>query len=97
MIELSKELREFITQSVLNSGGHFSSNLGVIELTVALHHTLDFPSDGLVWDVGHQSYPHKVLTGRANQLHTIRSYEGLSGFPKRDESNYECVWNSGHC
>jgi 1-deoxy-D-xylulose-5-phosphate synthase len=95
MIELSKELREFITQSVLNSGGHFSSNLGVIELTVALHYTLDFSSDGLVWDVGHQSYPHKVLTGRANQLHTIRSYKGLSGFPKRDESNYD-AFGTGH-
>lgn len=92
---LSTELREFITQSVLTSGGHFSSNLGVIELTIALHHTLDFPHDGIVWDVGHQSYPHKVLTGRGDLLHTIRSFNGLSGFPKREESPFD-LFGTGH-
>ncbi|GDX50022.1 1-deoxy-D-xylulose-5-phosphate synthase [Bacteroidota bacterium] len=92
---MSNDLRQFITQSVLTSGGHFSSNLGVIELTVALHHTLDFPNDGIVWDVGHQSYPHKVLSGRGDLLHTIRSFQGLSGFPKRDESPFD-IFGTGH-
>ncbi len=95
LIDLSNDLRQFITQSVLTSGGHFSSNLGVIELTVALHHTLDFPNDGIVWDVGHQSYPHKVLSGRGDLLHTIRSFQGLSGFPKRDESPFD-IFGTGH-
>lgn len=95
LTKLSNELREFITQSVLSSGGHFSSNLGVIELTIALHHTLNFPKDGIIWDVGHQSYPHKVLTGRGNLLHTIRSFNGLSGFPKREESSYD-LFGTGH-
>ena len=95
MINLSNDLRQFVTQSVLTSGGHFSSNLGVIELTVALHHTLNFPSDGIVWDVGHQSYPHKVLTGRGDLLHTIRSFQGLSGFPKREESPFD-IFGTGH-
>jgi 1-deoxy-D-xylulose-5-phosphate synthase len=95
LIDLSNDLRQFVTQSVLTSGGHFSSNLGVIELTVALHHTLNFPSDGIVWDVGHQSYPHKVLTGRGDLLHTIRSFQGLSGFPKRNESPFD-IFGTGH-
>ena len=95
LIDLSNDLRQFITQSVLTSGGHFSSNLGVIELTVALHHTLNFPSDGIVWDVGHQSYPHKVLSGRGDLLHTIRSFQGLSGFPKREESPFD-IFGTGH-
>ena len=95
LISLSNDLRQFVTQSVLASGGHFSSNLGVIELTVALHHTLNFPSDGIVWDVGHQSYPHKVLSGRGDLLHTIRSFQGLSGFPKRDESPFD-IFGTGH-
>ena len=93
--ELSSELRDFITQSVLHSGGHFSSNLGVVELTVALHHTLDFSQDAIIWDVGHQSYPHKVLSGRGQLLHTIRSYNGLSGFPKREESSFD-AFGTGH-
>ena len=93
--ELSSELRDFITQSVLHSGGHFSSNLGVVELTVALHHTLDFSQDAIIWDVGHQSYPHKVLSGRGHRLHTIRSHHGLSGFPKREESSFD-AFGTGH-
>ncbi|MFM2299854.1 MAG: hypothetical protein RIR98_1462, partial [Bacteroidota bacterium] len=93
--QLSDELREFVKDSVLQSGGHFSSNLGVIELTVALHHTLQFPQDAIVWDVGHQAYPHKVLTGRKDQLHTIRTFNGISGFPKIDESAYD-AFGTGH-
>ena len=93
--QLSDELREFVKDSVLQSGGHFSSNLGVIELTVALHHTLQFPQDAIVWDVGHQAYPHKVLTGRKDQLHTIRTFNGISGFPKIDESPYD-AFGTGH-
>lgn len=92
---LCEELREFVTQSVLQSGGHFSSNLGVIELTVALHHILDLSSDAIIWDVGHQAYPHKVLTGRKDQLSGIRSFKGISGFPKRDESDYD-AFGTGH-
>lgn len=92
---LCSELRDFVTQSVLESGGHFSSNLGVIELTVALHHTLNFPHDAIVWDVGHQAYPHKVLTGRRDQLSSIRSFKGISGFPKIEESEYD-AFGTGH-
>lgn len=92
---LCDELRDFVTQSVLESGGHFSSNLGVIELTVALHHTLNFPHDAIVWDVGHQAYPHKVLTGRRDQLRSIRSFKGISGFPKIEESEYD-AFGTGH-
>ncbi|MBM3938881.1 MAG: 1-deoxy-D-xylulose-5-phosphate synthase, partial [Sphingomonadales bacterium] len=92
---LCHELRDFVTQSVLESGGHFSSNLGVIELTVALHHTLNFSHDSIVWDVGHQAYPHKVLTGRRDQLSSIRSFKGISGFPKIEESKYD-AFGTGH-
>ena len=92
---LASELREYVKNSVLQSGGHFSSNLGVIELTVALHHVLNLPQDAIVWDVGHQAYPHKVLTGRRDQLSSIRSFNGLSGFPKIDESEYD-AFGTGH-
>ncbi len=92
---LSTELREFVQNSVLESGGHFSSNLGVIELTVALHHLLNLPHDAIIWDVGHQSYPHKVLTDRKNDLHHIRNFKGISGFPKRDEHPSD-VFGTGH-
>lgn len=92
---LCDELRDFVTQSVLESGGHFSSNLGVIELTVALHHVLNLPKDAIIWDVGHQAYPHKVLTGRKDQLSSIRSFKGISGFPKMEESEYD-AFGTGH-
>ena len=92
---LCKELRAFVTDSVLQSGGHFSSNLGVIELTVALHHTINFPEDAIVWDVGHQAYPHKVLTGRKDHLSGIRTFKGISGFPKISESAYD-AFGTGH-
>jgi 1-deoxy-D-xylulose-5-phosphate synthase len=82
-------LREHLIESVSKTGGHFSSNLGTIELTVALHYVFNTPQDRLVWDVGHQTYPHKMLTGRFEQLRSIRQKSGLSGFPKRDESVYD--------
>lgn len=92
---LCVELRDFIKTSVLESGGHFSSNLGVIELTVALHHTLDLSNDAIIWDVGHQSYPHKVLTGRKDQLKNIRNFKGISGFPKIEENPLDS-FGTGH-
>lgn len=87
--QLSAELRAFLLESVARTGGHFASNLGAVELTVALHYVYDTPQDHLVWDVGHQSYPHKILTGRKNRMDTMRQYGGLAGFPKRSESEYD--------
>ncbi len=87
--QLAHELREFVVQSVSQTGGHLSSNLGTVELTIALHHVFNTPDDRLVWDVGHQTYPHKILTGRRDRMHTLRQHGGLSGFPKRDESEYD--------
>lgn len=92
---LAGELRAFLLESVGQTGGHFASNLGAVELTVALHYVYDTPEDKLVWDVGHQSYPHKILTGRKNQMHTMRQYGGLAGFPKRCESEYD-AFGVGH-
>ena len=86
---LSDELRQFLLQSIAKSGGHFSASLGVVELTIALHYVFNTPDDDLVWDVGHQAYAHKVLTGRKDSLSTIRKKGGLSGFPKRSESEYD--------
>lgn len=88
--QLANELREYILTTVSQVGGHLSSNLGSIELTVALHHVFEAPTDKIIWDVGHQTYAHKVLTGRREQLATIRQIGGISGFPKRDESEYDC-------
>ena len=87
--QLANELRTFLLDSVGKTGGHFASNLGVIELTIALHYVYNTPIDHLVWDVGHQSYPHKILTGRKNRMSSIRQYGGLAGFPKRSESQYD--------
>jgi 1-deoxy-D-xylulose-5-phosphate synthase len=92
---LCSELREEILSTVSKNGGHLASNLGVVELTVALHYVFDFPRDKVIWDVGHQSYTHKILTGRKDRFHTLRQYEGISGFPKRDESPYD-AFDSGH-
>jgi 1-deoxy-D-xylulose-5-phosphate synthase len=86
---LADELREHVLQSVSKTGGHLSSNLGTVELTVALHYVFNTPHDRLVWDVGHQTYPHKILTGRRDQMHTLRQLGGISGFPRRDESEYD--------
>jgi len=92
---LCHEIREEIISTVSKTGGHLASNLGVVELTAALHYVFDFPRDKLVWDVGHQSYVHKLLTGRRDRFHTLRQYGGISGFPKRDESPYD-AFDSGH-
>ena len=86
---LAAELRGFVLQSVSQTGGHLSSNLGTVELTVALHHVFNTPEDRLVWDVGHQTYPHKILTGRRDRMHTLRQLGGISGFPQRAESPYD--------
>ena len=86
---LAHELRERLIQSVSQTGGHFSSNLGTVELTIALHYVFNTPEDRLIWDVGHQTYPHKMLTGRMDQMGTLRQKGGLSGFPRREESEYD--------
>ena len=86
---LADELRAFVLDSVSKTGGHLSSNLGTVELTIALHYVFNTPYDRLVWDVGHQTYPHKILTGRREQMHTLRQLNGISGFPRRDESEYD--------
>ncbi len=93
--ELCRELREFLIHSVATRGGHFAAGLGTVELTVALHYVYDTPSDRLVWDVGHQAYPHKVLTGRRDRLHTIKQDGGLAPFPSRAESEYD-TFGVGH-
>ena len=87
--QLATELRAFLLDSVSKTGGHLSSNLGTVELTVALHHVFNTPHDRVVWDVGHQTYPHKILTGRRERMHTLRQFGGLSGFPQRAESIYD--------
>ncbi len=89
LLQLCGELRDFIVDQVSIFGGHFGASLGVVELTVALHHVFNTPYDQLVWDVGHQAYGHKILTGRKEQFHTNRKYKGLSGFPKRGESEFD--------
>ncbi|WP_287496416.1 1-deoxy-D-xylulose-5-phosphate synthase [Pandoraea sp. CB10b_02] len=86
---LAEELRAFVLESVSRTGGHLSSNLGTVELTIALHYVFNTPEDRIVWDVGHQSYPHKILTGRREAMATLRQLGGISGFPKRDESPYD--------
>ncbi len=87
--QLAVELRDYVLQSVSQTGGHLSSNLGTVELTIALHHVFNTPHDRIVWDVGHQTYPHKILTGRRDRMSSLRQYGGLSGFPRRDESEYD--------
>jgi 1-deoxy-D-xylulose-5-phosphate synthase len=86
---LADELREYLLDSVSKTGGHLSSNLGTVELSIALHRVFDTPRDRIVWDVGHQTYPHKILTGRRDRMHTLRQFEGISGFPRRIESEYD--------
>jgi 1-deoxy-D-xylulose-5-phosphate synthase len=86
---VADELRSYLLHSVARTGGHLSSNLGTVELTVALHYVFSTPHDRLVWDVGHQTYPHKILTGRRDRMGTLRQLGGLSGFPRRDESEYD--------
>ena len=92
---LADELRQFVLDSVSKTGGHLSSNLGTVELSIALHYVFDTPRDRIVWDVGHQSYPHKILTGRRDRMHTLRQFKGLSGFPHRSESEFD-AFGTGH-
>ncbi len=93
--ELAEEIRSYIIDVVSKNGGHLASNLGVVELTIALHSIFDTPKDKIIWDVGHQTYVHKILTGRKNQMKTLRMLDGISGFPKTTESEYDC-FNTGH-
>src|SRR3954463_10557511 len=86
---LADELRAFVLDSVSRTGGHLSSNLGTVELTVALHYVFNTPWDRIVWDVGHQTYPHKILTGRRERMASLRQLDGLAGFPRRAESEYD--------
>ena len=95
LVELAHELRDFLIHSVSTRGGHFAAGLGTVELTIALHYVFNTPYDRLVWDVGHQAYPHKVLTGRRAQLHTIKQHQGLAPFPTRSESDYD-TFGVGH-
>ena len=95
LTKLCDEIRIFIIESVSKTGGHLSSNLGVIELTVALHYVFDCPQDKFIWDVGHQTYPHKILTGRKNKMSSLRAMSGISGFPKIAESGYD-IFGTGH-
>lgn len=95
LVELSEDIRRFLIENLSKTGGHIGPNLGVVELTIALHRVFDSPSDKLIWDVGHQSYVHKILTGRASQFDTLRQFKGLCGFPKRNESDHD-VWETGH-
>ncbi len=87
--QLADELRAFVLESVSKTGGHLSSNLGTVELTIALHYVFDTPEDRIVWDVGHQTYPHKILTGRREAMARLRMIDGISGFPRRSESKYD--------
>ncbi|MGK0233378.1 MAG: 1-deoxy-D-xylulose-5-phosphate synthase, partial [Salibacteraceae bacterium] len=93
--QLAKELREFIIDIVATKEGHLGASLGVIELTIALHYAFNTPEDLLIWDVGHQAYVHKIVTGRKNSFHTNRQFGGISGFPKIKESNYD-TFGTGH-
>jgi len=93
--QLADEVRQYVIQSVSQTGGHLAAGLGTVELTVALHYVFNTPEDRLVWDVGHQSYPHKILTGRREQMHTMRQKDGIKGFPSRDESEYD-TFGVGH-
>ena len=92
---LAQEIRDFLIRTISVTGGHLGANLGAVELTMALHLALNLPKDKIIWDVGHQSYTHKILTGRKGRFETLRQFHGLSGFPKRKES--ECdVFDTGH-
>lgn len=93
--KLAEEIRKYILEIVSENGGHLASNLGVVELTIALHTVFDLPKDKIVWDVGHQTYVHKIITGRKEQLKTLRKLNGIAGFPKTNESEADC-FNTGH-
>ena len=93
--ELAEEIRQFLIQKISVTGGHLGSNLGALELTMALHLALNLPEDKIIWDVGHQSYTHKILTGRKDGFDVLRQFHGMSGFPKRKESSYD-AFDTGH-
>ncbi len=93
--KLAEEIRELIIQTVSKTGGHLASNLGVVELTIALHSVFNTPKDSIIWDVGHQTYVHKILTGRKDKINTLRQLDGIAGFPKTSESEFDC-FNTGH-
>jgi len=95
LVELADELRTYLVNSVAQTGGHLGASLGTVELTIALHHVFQTPNDRIVWDVGHQTYPHKILTGRRERMNTMRKHKGLAGFPKRSESEYD-TFGVGH-
>ena len=95
LTSLAHEIRESLINTVADRGGHLASNLGIVELTLAIHRVFDMPRDRIVFDVGHQSYVHKLLTGRARQFHTLRTFGGISGFPKKAESPYDS-FETGH-
>ena len=92
---VAREIRAFLIEKISNSGGHLASNLGVVELTLALHYCFNSPRDKIIWDVGHQSYVHKILTGRKNKFDSLRKFKGISGFPKQNESKHD-VFDTGH-
>lgn len=92
---LAKEIRELLIHTVSNTGGHLASNLGVVELTIAIHSIFNTPVDKIIWDVGHQTYVHKILTGRKEQMNTLRKMNGIAGFPKTTESVYD-TFDTGH-
>ena len=92
---LAKEIRQFLLEKISKTGGHLASNLGVVELTMALHLAFDLPKDKIVWDVGHQAYTHKLLSGRRDGFNDLRQFGGMSGFPKRKESPYD-AFDTGH-
>src|SRR5512137_847884 len=92
---LADEMREYVLETVARTGGHLASNLGCVELTLALHYCFNSPQDRIIWDVGHQAYIHKIVTGRRDQFHTQRQYGGISGFPKRSESPHD-AFDTGH-
>lgn len=95
MNQLAGEIRQYLINCVAHCGGHLAANLGVVELTLALHFAFDAPKDKIIWDVGHQSYIHKILTGRRDKMMSLRQYGGISGFPRMDESVYD-AFNTGH-
>ena len=94
-VELADEIRRYVLEIVSKNGGHLASNLGVVELTIALHSVFNVTKDKIVWDVGHQTYVHKILTGRKEELKNLRQFNGLAGFPKTNESEADC-FNTGH-
>ena len=95
LASLASELRSFLIKSVSQTGGHLASNLGVVELTIALHYVFNTPDDRLVWDVGHQTYPHKIITGRRDAMEKLRKENGIAGFPRRSESEFD-TFGTGH-